>query len=85
MPTFVVLGPIYLLCKLYTYLIRGVARIWEGGQDFFSDLEICMSRSDTSRHAAHGEAMRFARGVRGHAPPRNLFKMVQFDAFWCVF
>ena len=37
------------------------------------------------RHAAHGEAMRFARGVRGHAPPRKFFKMVQFDAFWCIF
>ena len=23
----------------------------------------------------------FARGVRGHAPPRNFFKMVQFGAF----
>ena len=21
-------------------------------------------------------------GVRGHAPPRNFFKMVQFGAFW---
>ena len=37
------------------------------------------------RHAAHGEAMRFARGVRGHAPPRKFFKMVQFGAFWCIF
>ena len=33
------------------------------------------------RHAAHGEAMRIARGVRGHAPPRNFFKTVQFGAF----
>ena len=33
------------------------------------------------RHAAHGEAMRFARGVRGHAPPRKFFKTVQFGAF----
>ena len=24
-------------------------------------------------HAAHGKAMRIARGVRGHAPPRNFF------------
>ena len=23
------------------------------------------------RHGAHGEAMRIARGVRGHAPPRK--------------
>ena len=33
------------------------------------------------RHAAHGEAMRIARGVRGHAPPRKIFKTVQFGAF----
>ena len=36
----------------------------------------------------NGEAMRFARGVRGHAPPpppRKFFKMVQFGAFWCIF
>ena len=37
------------------------------------------------RHAAHGKAMRIARGVRGHAPPRNFFKTVQFGAFWGVF
>ena len=29
------------------------------------------------RHAAHG----FARGVRGHVPPRKFFKTVQFGAF----
>ena len=33
------------------------------------------------RHAAHGEAMRTVRGVRGHAPPRKFFKTVQFGAF----
>ena len=32
-------------------------------------------------NAAHGEAMRIARGVRGHGPPRNFFKTVQFGAF----
>ena len=32
-------------------------------------------------HAAHGEAMRIARGVRGHALPRKFFKTVQFGAF----
>ena len=49
---------------------RGVPRIWEGGgaRIFFSDLGIC-------------EAMRIARGVRGHAPPRKFFKTVQFGAF----
>ena len=39
----------------------------------------------TKRHAAHGETMRFAREVRGHAPQRKFFKMVQFGAFWCIF
>ena len=43
-----------------------------GPRIFFLDLGICM---------AHGEAMRIARGVRGHAPPRNFFKTVQFGAF----
>ena len=33
------------------------------------------------RHAVHGEAMRIARGVRGHAPQRKIFKTVQFGAF----
>ena len=61
-------------CKLKKYneiikhiIIRGVARIWEGGgQEFFFE----------KRHAAHGEAMRFARGFGGMPPPRNFFKMV---------
>ena len=26
-----------------------------------------------------------ARGVRGYAPPRKFFKMVQFGAFWRIF
>ena len=26
--------------------------------------------------------MRFARGVRGHAPPRNFFKMVRFGVYF---
>ena len=33
------------------------------------------------RHAAHGEAMHIARGVRGLAPPRKFFKTMQFGAF----
>ena len=41
----------------------------------FGNLHVAM------RHAAHGEAMRIARGVRGHAPPRKFFKTVQFGAF----
>ena len=44
-----------------------------GGKNiFFSDLGICMSRSDM---------LRIAKGVRGHAPPRKFFKTVQFGAF----
>ena len=42
-------------------------------------LEICMSQSDMPY--VHGEAMRFARGIRGHVSPRKFFKMVQFGAF----
>ena len=49
-----------------------------GGKKFFfrfGNLHVA------KRHAAHGEAMRIARGVRGHAPPRKFFKTVQFGAF----
>ena len=51
---------------------RGVPRIWEGGgpTNFFfrfGNLHVA------KRHAAHGEAMRIARGVWGHAPPRKFF------------
>ena len=50
-----------------------------GGQEFFffrfGNLHVA------KRHAAHGEAMRIARGVRGHAPPRKFFKTMQFGAF----
>ena len=50
---------------------RGVPRIWQGGgKNFFfkfGNLHVA------KRHAAHGEAIRFARGVCGHAPPRENF------------
>ena len=49
-----------------------------GGQEFFFQIWEFACRK---RHAAHGEAMRIARGVRGHAPPRKFFKTVQFGAF----
>ena len=44
---------------------RGVPRIWQGGgaKNFFFQIWEFACR----------EAMRFARGVRGHAPPRNFF------------
>ena len=46
-----------------------------GGQEFFSDLGICMSRSD----------MRIARGVRGHAPLRNFLKRCSLVRFRVYF
>ena len=64
----------------YTTIYRGVPRIWEGGGPrifFFRFGNLHVAK----RHAAHGEAMRIVRGVRGHAPPRNFFKTVQFGAF----
>ena len=42
-----------------------------GGQEFFFQIW----------EFACCEAMRIARGVRGHAPPRNFFKTMQFGAF----
>ena len=59
---------------------RGVPRIWEGGGPrifFFRFGNLHVAK----RHGAHGEAMRIARGVWGHAPPRKFFKTVQFGAF----
>ena len=56
-------------------LLQGVPRIWQGG-----DQEIFFFRFGNlhvaKRHAEHGEAMRFARGVRGHAPRESFLK-------WC--
>ena len=37
------------------------------------------------RHAAHGEAMRFVRGVRGHAPTRNFLKWCNLVLFGVYF
>ena len=60
--------------------IRGVPRIWElGPRIFFFRFE---NLHVGKRHAAHGEAMRIAKGVRGHAcSPEKIFKTVQFGAF----
>ena len=56
---------------MYMCVSRGVPRIWEGGaKNFFFRFG-----------NLHGEAMRIARGVLGHAPPRKFFKTVQFGAF----
>ena len=54
----------------------GVPRKWQGGNDW-----------EISRHASHGEAMRIARGVQGHAP-NNFFKwcnLVRFGVYWIRF
>ena len=69
-----------MMCSLYTGAFPGfgreLCRIWPIIYFFkFGNLHVA------KRHAAHGEAVRFVRRVRGHAPPRNFFKMVQFGAF----
>ena len=62
---------------------RGVTRICQGGTRIifviFENLLVA------KRHAAHGKARGFARGLRGHTLMRFFFKMVQFGAFWCTF
>ena len=66
--------------QFYLSFNRGVPRIWEGGGPrnfFFSFGNLHVAK----RHAAHGKAMRIARGVWGHAPPRKFFETVQFGAF----
>ena len=50
--------------------IRGVARIWQrGAKNFFFTFGNLLV---ANRHAAHGEAIRFARGFGG-MPPENFF------------
>ena len=70
--------------KEMLHATSGVPRIWQGGgqEFFFSDFEICMPRSDMLRMAKPCALLGV---VRGHAPPRKFFKMVQFGAFWCIF
>ena len=65
--------------SIHSKICRGVPRIWGGGARilFFRFVNLHVAK----RHAAHGEALRIARGIRGHAPPRKLFKTVQFGAF----
>ena len=65
------------MCIRYS---TGASPGFGGGQEIFffrfGNLHVAQ------RHAAHGEAMRIARGVRGHAPPRKFFKMVQFRVYF---
>ena len=59
--------------------IRGAPRIWEGGQVFFfSDLGICMSRSDIC-------AMRIARGFGGMLPREIFLKRCNLVRFRVYF
>ena len=53
-----------------------------GGQEIFfrfGNLHVA------KRHAAHGEAMRIARGVRGHAPRENFLKRCNLVRFRVYF
>ena len=54
---------------------RGVASIWEGGDNFFLQIWKFACR----------EAMRFASGVRGHAPQENCFKWCNLVRFGVYF
>ena len=64
----------------YIHVVRGVPRIWEGGgqEFFFSDLGICMSRSDMLRMA---KPCALLGGFGGMLPREKIFKTVQFGAF----
>ena len=68
---------IYIYIYIYTGASPGFGR--GGPRIFFFQIWEFACREAT--YAAHGEAMRNARGVRGHAPPRKFFKTVQFGAF----
>ena len=64
---------------------RGVPRIWEGGggqEIFFSDLEICISRSDMLRMA---KPCALLGGFGGMPPPRENFlkwcNLVRFGVY----
>ena len=70
----------FLCFQLFTVYIQGRPQDLGGGGPrniFFRFGNLHVAK----RHAAHGEAMRIARGVRGHAPQRKFFKTVQFGAF----
>ena len=60
------------MCRINKGQGRPQDLVGGGGQEFFFRF--------WNLHVA-SEAMRIARGVRGHAPPRIFFKTVQFGAF----
>ena len=63
---------------------RGVPRIWEGGgqEFFFSDLEICMSRSDMLRVA---KPCALLGGFGGMLPRENFLKRCNLVRFRVYF
>ena len=69
--------------KLCT-VIRGVPRIWEGGgqEIFFSDLGICMPRSDTLRMA---KPCAMLGGFGGMPPQENFLKRCNLVRFRVYF
>ena len=62
----------YMALLWYGYQGRPQDLAGGGGQEFFFSREI----------SCREFAMRFARGVRGHAPPRKFFKMVRFGVYF---
>ena len=71
------------MVMLFQHINQGRPQDFEGGvKNFFLRFR---NLHVAKRHAAHGKAMRFARGVRGHAPPRKYLKMVQVGSFWCIY
>ena len=56
---------------------RGVARIWEAGGGCKKYFFIFAKLHVAKRLVAHGKAIRFARGVRGHAPLRISVQFVE--------
>ena len=73
-----------LVADNYNTVFRGVPRIWQGGgqEFFFSDLEICMSRSDMLRMAKPCALL----GGFGGMPTRGIFlkwcNLVRFGVYF---
>ena len=67
---------VVIVCSLEKLSVAYLGfHFWGGGvQNFVGKVGVFAWRSAWQSHA-------FARGVRGHAPPRKFLKMVQFGAF----
>ena len=59
-------------------MVRGVARIWEGANTFFSDLEICTSQRDLLRMAKPCALL----GGLGVCPLKFFFKWYNLMCIW---